>query len=107
MAVIASYLKKYAIQLDIEVGSSHGYVQNIWIVPENFFCLRVLNNSSFLDDEKSLSSGKSGRSGNVIFCKRSMKRSDISRFAEVAIRPTKYILLGEELFVNNGKSYVF
>lgn len=53
-AIAAPYFKKYTIQLDINVGSSHRYAQNVWFVPTKFSCWQFRNDQCYLADKKPL-----------------------------------------------------
>lgn len=93
--VDGSYFKRYAIQLDVEVTSSHDRANNVWIVPTKFCSLRFINDPCQLKREKPLSSDNEGRSENGVFDEKSMVISDISRYNAVVIRCSREISPGE------------
>lgn len=86
MAVTAPYFQKNASQLDIKLGKSYMYVQNVLIVRAKLWCLRFINKPHFLDDKKPLLTGRLELFANVKFNERSMVRPNLSRFHAVDIR---------------------
>lgn len=91
-----THFKKDAIQLNVEIASSHVDNHNVWIFPAKFCCLWFINDSRYLNWEKPASSDNEGRSACVFFDEELMVRLFILRINTAVIRYCRNISLGKK-----------
>lgn len=109
MAVTPQEFWNWEIHLRQKVKISDGPSHDVWLVPANFNCMRCIKYLCIVPDE---SEGVSDEptpqmSPNVIFEEKASSKGDNLRHEAIAVRASRNISPGEELYIFYGPEYVF